>query len=120
MPPLRGSGFRMHWVYNNATPSGLKEIRLVRKGGEIDGGDIMIHRYHLDAILYEDIETQLNNANASKLPFEVNLEVDNRILDFVNENDKGLYLITYDPEDDGGSILVVLNYTKMELTILMS
>ena len=35
MPPLRGSGFRTHWVYNNTTPSGLEKIRLVRRAQAI-------------------------------------------------------------------------------------
>jgi len=85
-----------------------------------NGDGLLIHRYHLDATLYEDIEKQLNKAKASKLPFAVNLDVDNKIFDFIDDNDQGLYLITYDPEDDGGSTLVVLNYSKMELTVLMS
>jgi hypothetical protein len=42
------------------------------------------------------------------------------ILEFVDDKDKGLYLITYDTEDEGGSLLLVLNSSKKELTILMS
>ena len=85
-----------------------------------NGDGLLIHRYHVDSDLYKDIEIQLNKANASKLPFQANLGIDDYIFDYVSKNDKGLYLLTYDPDYEGGSILVVLNFTKMELTILMS
>src|SRR5688500_1525373 len=50
-----------------------------------NGDGLLIHRYHVENNLCKDIEAQLTLANASKLPFEANLNIDNYIFDYVSE-----------------------------------
>ncbi len=54
------------------------------------------------------------------MPFAGDVFIDNLILEFVEEDDDGVYLLENDEVDPRDMRLIVLNRTKMELIIMSS
>lgn len=77
-----------------------------------------MHRYKIDEGLYDEIAFQLGEHK--NLPFAVEDVIDNRIYDFMDDEDSGIYRVWNDKEDPRDALLVVLDRTRMELIIMLS
>jgi hypothetical protein len=87
---------------------------------ETDGsGDgYLVHRYKIKEENISELKLQ---REFYSLPFKKNEVIDNRIYDYLDEGDQGYYSVSrFDREDPRDQMIVVLNSTRMELTILMT
>jgi len=82
-----------------------------------NGDGYLLYNYKINRKLIEEVRPQKDFAS---LPFKQNEVVDNRIYDYLSDQDEGYYIIRHlDDNDPRDQMVVVLNVTRMELTILM-
>ncbi|MBX2897711.1 MAG: hypothetical protein KF763_19880 [Cyclobacteriaceae bacterium] len=98
-------------------PDSLIAIDIVDESDD-SGDGYLVHRYKISEENISELKLQ---REFSRLPFKRNEVIDNRIYDYLDEGDHGYYsVIRFDKEDPRDQMIVLLNSTRMELTILMT
>jgi hypothetical protein len=100
-------------------PDTLRPIEVIDEPLE-NGDGVRLHRYQLDSSLYLDLEKQMRSFSSMELPFRPNEYIDNLIYDYVDDTDFGYYILKHDQEDQRDLLLIVLNKSRVELTIILS